>query len=226
MASPRLGPSPRLVPTARAPAAQHVVAVADATRVPVVRGREPERQQGRLQTKRNTYMWESYSEQRRECTHLMQCGGLMLHPRGVSSEVQPRGRAGVGSWLCASTEHTRRSRCEVDRSTHGNTRFIGASPCPSDHAGRELNIATQKGLLEYMLSPLAAFGEGALHPYQAARLLGCDRLSPSPWPRAWLPRPWPAASVAARPSGKRFGWPPPRLQARARARAQVARSSP
>jgi len=49
----------------------------------------------------------------------------MLHPRGVSSEVQPRGRAGVGSWLCASTEHTRRSRCEVDRSTHGNTRFIG-----------------------------------------------------------------------------------------------------
>jgi hypothetical protein len=38
----------------------------------------------------------------------------MLHPRGVSSEVQPRGRAGVGSWLCASTEHTRRSRCEVE----------------------------------------------------------------------------------------------------------------
>ena len=37
-------PRPRLVPTARAPAAQHVVAVADATLVPVVR-RELERQQ-------------------------------------------------------------------------------------------------------------------------------------------------------------------------------------
>ena len=58
----------------------------------------------------------------------------MLHPRGVSSEVQPRGRAGVGSWLCASTEHTRRSRCEVDRSTHGNIYafYRGASPSVFD----------------------------------------------------------------------------------------------
>ena len=35
--APRLGPSPRLVPTARAPAAQHVVAVADVALAPVVR---------------------------------------------------------------------------------------------------------------------------------------------------------------------------------------------
>ena len=98
------------------------------------------------ETKRNTYiyMWEGYSEQRRECTHLMQCGGLMLHPRGVSSEVQPRGRAGVGSWLCASTEHTRRSRCEVDRSTHGNTRFIGASPSRS--RGERIEYSDSKRL--------------------------------------------------------------------------------